>query len=139
MKLKDTFAATIPRNYDLKAPDYSYLAITEMKTLYYMKYSIFRSYKNLFTSIQDANHNLASALHSQISSICAYIHTLQSSTGIESIPHVHGFANDIKNSDITMEKAIAHIDRVTARACRGTGDLIDLEGFKDGHPSSKVI
>lgn len=40
-QLKDAFAATIPKNYDLRAPDLNYLLITELREYYRTKATLF--------------------------------------------------------------------------------------------------
>lgn len=43
--LKDTYASMIGVDYDLRAPDYSYLVIVELWDFYYQKFEIFRTCK----------------------------------------------------------------------------------------------
>jgi len=51
--LKDSFAAMIGTSYDLRAPDYSYLVIIEIRDFYYTKVNIFSKCKKV--AIQMSN------------------------------------------------------------------------------------
>lgn len=67
--LKDDYAAMMAINYDLKAPDFSYLMITELKEFYYNKHNLLSDCKNIVIQMVPVLQQYNSALINKVQNI----------------------------------------------------------------------
>lgn len=135
---KDTFASVIPKGYDLRAPDYSYLMITELKSFYYQKYTIFTKCRQIASEISRRLHAFYVAVQEHVSTICTYIQSLQAGISSDLLSHLHGFSQDLTTNVLPTSKAVHDIGEIIDRTNQPTPTPLNLAGFADGPPASEV-
>jgi len=95
-------------------------------------------YKDLIITIHNAIHDFYPTINRQISDIYSYIQSLRTLSAPDMLPHVYTFALNLKNIALSMDTTIANIDEIADRMLKDTRPRLNLEGFKQGPPSSQV-
>lgn len=136
--LKDDFASMIPSSYDLRAPDYRYLMIAELRDFYYSKFELFTKCMELAGMIYHTLHDLYPTIKAHISTIYNHIASLTGDTAADILAHLNDFANDLRNNTFCTPKTLSDVDEIIRPIQNRSKIPLDLQGFKDGPPSSEV-
>lgn len=94
--LKDNYVAALGIDYDLKAPDFSYLAIAEIKEFYYNRHIILDNCKKIVAQMVPVIQAFNSDLIREIQTIHNAVHLLQNSIVDDQLTRMHAFASDLQ-------------------------------------------
>lgn len=127
--LKDNYAALIGANYDVRAPDYSYIVIAELTEFYYRKFTIFRTCKDktmymlrlLQRSLRWFNH--------QAIAISSALHTMEDNDILDRSRNLSAFAEHLQHAAKHAIIKCGYIDGYIRLVESQSEEIIDLSGF----------
>jgi hypothetical protein len=138
-QLKDTFAATIPRSYDLRAPDHSYLIISELRDFYQTKSRIFAKSKNITSEVHHIMHEFYSIVETQILDLCSYMQPVHTTGILTESSSNHDIIINLSNAIQSKDTTLPYVDNLANSILRYADVPLDLQGFKHGPPPTEVI
>ncbi|XP_021306014.1 uncharacterized protein LOC110431324 isoform X3 [Sorghum bicolor] len=96
--LKDSYASMISGGYELKAPDYSYLMISELRDFYYEKFDIFKACKHKTIQVQQQLQDCLDQYLNQGTTICNAIQATANSTMDDRYRYLSDFAGHLNRA-----------------------------------------
>lgn len=136
--LKDTFASMLRPGYDLRAPDFSYLMITELRDFYYNKYTLFAQCKETAIRVHRLLHHFYDTVQAHIANIHAHVDALDTAAHHHILPPIKHFFYDLSTNAFRTTKQLSDVNQVINPIQEQCTVPLNLQGFKDGPPSSQV-
>lgn len=136
--LKNNFALNIPSGYELKAPDYSYLIIAELKDLYKTKFSIFSQCAKVSQDMYDMMQQLCRLIKEITSSGCSCDQHIDEDAVLIMDPDSTGLLSDIKQKLLSTSVRTEALNIMPAPLSINTFVPLQLDSFTDAPMDSEV-
>lgn len=107
--LKDTFASLRGPYYDLRAPDYSYLAIVELRSFYQTKSSLFIECKDIATKAQSLLQDLVLSFENHGDKICNAIQSIKDRSINIRYTHLCNFTEHLRRISVQIITELPNI------------------------------
>lgn len=121
----------IPTNYDLKAPDFSYLIITELKDFYYNKHALLMNCKTIAAQIASAFEQYSSDLSKEIQILHEAVQLLRLDIGSNRGSPIFSFVDELHAIAANVATGSANICEVMALISEQSNDVMNLDAFRN--------